>query len=375
MKWIADEYKKHFAVKNPTATSNHLGVALSLSPETASFLLSSPFPRSSLLVCLVSRAHVGKWRLGSDPRVGGPLPPPRSWSTIRTLKKQWRKTRRHHLDVSRRRILPIVLREVGMALKGVMTRKKKSMPIQLTYIRPVYHQLLTDYCKELTGIQQIQVDRGVSLSEALLMHDKWLEDKGIKHKSFAVVTWGNWDCRTMLESECKFKRIRKPPYFNRWINLKGSFQDIFGVRCNLKEAVELSGLTWEGRPHCGLDDARNTARLLALLMHWGFRFSITNELPLPPIDQPLTYRPFNSHPIDPTQHLQKLKELPGPIPQFHPFMDPTGNETFTYCFCGVMSSKCVIRKPGPMQGRCFFGCGNWTPSRRAVCNYFVWASP
>lgn len=26
-----------------------------------------------------------------------------------------------------------------------------------TYVRPVYHQFLTDFCKELTGIQQIQV--------------------------------------------------------------------------------------------------------------------------------------------------------------------------------------------------------------------------
>jgi len=55
----------------------------------------------------------------------------------------------------------------------------------------------------------------VPLGEALLMHDKWLEDKGIKNTNFAVVTWSNWDCRTMLESECRFKRIRKPPYFNR----------------------------------------------------------------------------------------------------------------------------------------------------------------
>jgi ERI1 exoribonuclease 2 len=84
-----------------------------------------------------------------------------------------------------------------------------------TYVRPTYHQFLTDFCKELTGIQQIQVDRGVPLGEALLMHDKWLEDKGIKNTNFAIVTWSNWDCRTMLESECRFKRIRKPPYFNR----------------------------------------------------------------------------------------------------------------------------------------------------------------
>ena len=60
-----------------------------------------------------------------------------------------------------------------------------------------------------------QVDRGVTLSEALLRHDKWLEKKGIKNANFAVVTWSDWDCRVMLESECRFKKIRKPPYFNR----------------------------------------------------------------------------------------------------------------------------------------------------------------
>lgn len=60
------------------------------------------------------------------------------------------------------------------------------------------------------------MDKGVLLSDALLMHDKWLEEKGIKLTNFAVVTWSNWDCRVMLESECRFKKIRKPPYFNRY---------------------------------------------------------------------------------------------------------------------------------------------------------------
>ncbi|CAL9145104.1 unnamed protein product [Musa hybrid cultivar] len=246
-----------------------------------------------------------------------------------------------------------------------------------TYVRPAYHQHLTDFCKELTGIQQIQVDRGVPLSEALLMHDKWLEKKGIKHKNFAVVTWSNWDCRVMLESECKFKRIRKPPYFNsRWINLKVPFQEMFhGVRCNLKEAVQLAGLTWEGRAHCGLDDARNTARLLVHLMDMGFKFSITNSLMSQTSEFPLKYETSRNILLDQNQHTQKPKELVGAPFQFHPFVNSGGKERQMFCYCGVLSSKCVVRKPGPTQGRCFFGCGNWTASRRAVCNYFAWASP
>ncbi|CAN6443320.1 unnamed protein product [Victoria cruziana] len=238
-----------------------------------------------------------------------------------------------------------------------------------TYVRPAYHQHLTDFCKELTGIQQIQVDRGVPLSEALLMHDKWLEDNGIKHTNFAVVTWSNWDCRVMLESECRFKRIRKPPYFNRWINLRVPFHEVFGdVRCNLKEAVQLAGLAWEGRAHCGLDDARNTARLLTNLMRRGLRFSITDSL--------VWQMPGHSPPWQSLEcsslNYQKMKQ-PSTIFQFHPSVD-LNREKRIYCYCGVKSVKRMIRKPGPKQGSFFFGCGNWSATRGAVCPYFEWAS-
>lgn len=234
-----------------------------------------------------------------------------------------------------------------------------------TYVRPTCNQHLSDFCKDLTGIQQIQVDRGVTLSEALLRHDKWLEKKGIKNTNFAVVTWSNWDCRVMLESECRFKKIRKPPYFNRWINLKVPFREVFGgVRCNLKEAVEMAGLAWQGRAHCGLDDAKNTARLLALLMCRGIKFSITNSLMWQTTDGTLSWKQSPEPPSFSPHPPYKLKELHIPVFQYHPF-----------CYCGVKSSKGVVRKPGPKQGSFFFGCGNWTATRGARCHYFEWASP
>ncbi|KAK6119193.1 hypothetical protein DH2020_047067 [Rehmannia glutinosa] len=202
-----------------------------------------------------------------------------------------------------------------------------------TYVRPTCNHVLSDFCKDLTGIQQLQVDRGVTLSEALLRHDKWLEKKGIKNTNFAVVTWSNWDCRVMLESECRYKKIRKPPYFNRWINLRVPFQEVFGgVRCNLKQAVETAGLTWQGRAHCGLDDAKNTARLLALIMHKGFKFSITNALDSQTSDGSFSFKPTQEKPLFVSPQSQKLPELRPPLPQYH-----------HYCYCGVTSSKGVIQ--------------------------------
>ncbi|KAL5720143.1 hypothetical protein ACHQM5_012838 [Ranunculus cassubicifolius] len=244
-----------------------------------------------------------------------------------------------------------------------------------TYVRPVYHQNLSEFCKELTGIQQVQVDRGVPLSEALLMHDKWLEDKGIKHTNFAVVTWSNWDCRVMLESECRFKHIRKPPYFNRWINLKVPFNEVFGgVRCNLKEAVQLAGLAWEGRAHCGLDDARNTARLLTHIMHRGFRFAITNSLMWHTSENRFPFHSPDRPPMLPSHFHHKPKPFAMPFFHFYPpGVDPRKARGM-YCYCGVKSSKRMIRKPGPDHGSIFFGCGNWTAARGAICPYFERAS-
>ncbi|KAL4387099.1 hypothetical protein GQ457_09G026210 [Hibiscus cannabinus] len=169
-----------------------------------------------------------------------------------------------------------------------------------TYVRPTCNQLLSDFCKDLTGIQQIQVDRGVTLSEALLRHDKWLEKKGIKNTNFAVVTWSNWDCRVMLESECQFKKIRKPPYFNRWINLKVPFHEVLVVQ----------------------------ARLLALLMRQGFKFAITNSLMWQASDGPVTWNPIPENTGFSPHHPHKPKDQQMPLFQYHP-----------YCFCGVKSSK------------------------------------
>lgn len=242
------------------------------------------------------------------------------------------------------------------------------------YVRPTCNQLLSDFCKELTGIQQAQVDKGVLLSEALLLHDKWLEGKGIKHTNFAVVTWSNWDCQVMLESECRLKRIRKPPYFNRWINLRVPFHEVFGaVKCNLKEAVQLAGLVWEGRAHCGLDDAKNTARLLANLMHRGLRFAITDSL----MWQSANFQfPMQlDHQSGVPQPSLRIKHPSMPFIQRHPSQIDPNKERGVFCHCGVKSSKQMIQKPEPKHGSCFFVCGNWTTTRGARCSYFEWATP
>ncbi|GBG64331.1 hypothetical protein CBR_g41532 [Chara braunii] len=149
------------------------------------------------------------------------------------------------------------------------------------YVRPTVHPTLTEFCTKLTGIQQATVDAGLSLGEALVAHDQWLQDRGLlaPKKQFLIVTWTDWDCQTMLELECRLKKLRKPGYFSNWANLKLPYRQIYGRPTQgLRAAVETAGLVWEGSAHSGLDDAKNTARLTAALMRKGIVLSATNGL-------------------------------------------------------------------------------------------------
>ncbi|CAN6166210.1 unnamed protein product [Urochloa humidicola] len=257
-----------------------------------------------------------------------------------------------------------------------------------TYVKPRYHPRLTEFCSELTGIQQDQVDGGVELAQALDMHDAWLAAVGVTKNRLAVVTWGDWDCRTMLESECNFKNLSKPTYFDRWVNLRIPFETELGAgRRNLQEAVREAGLQWDGRLHCGLDDARNTARLLVELMRRGVTISITDSLAPPPLPEPESKTELHLH--SQPAHLQSQPALANHnfcvcgaaatdyrrlAVVNHNFCVGGAATTDYRCFCGVPIRGDLVTMPGPMQGRCFFGCGNWTPTMGPMCSFFLWAA-
>lgn len=160
----------------------------------------------------------------------------------------------------------------------------------------------------------------------------------------------------------------------RWINLRVPFHQVFGaVKCNLKEAVQLAGLVWEGRAHCGLDDAKNTARLLANLMHRGLRFAITDSLMWQSAN--FTFPTQLDHQSGVPQQSFRIKRPSLPFIQGHPSQVDPSKERGMFCFCGVKRSKHMIRKPEPKHGSCFFVCGNWTTTRGPRCSYFEWATP
>ncbi len=153
-----------------------------------------------------------------------------------------------------------------------------------------------------------------------------------------------------------------------WINLKVPFRKFSGhMQTNLRGAVELLGLVWEGREHCDLNDARNTA-YLALELVKGIILKVTNSFKTYADDGSKLYIP----------KLRKPKAMPRPFKNAETNVEEvetTIDHNFTniMCFCGVKSRKQVVKEPGPTQGGSFFPCGKWTMTTDSKCLFFLWA--
>ena len=130
-----------------------------------------------------------------------------------------------------------------------------------TFVRPVRHPALTEFCRDLTGIEQADVDSSVGFAEAMCQLAVWMAE----NPDGVFSSWGEYD-RRQFERDCVFHNVAWP-FGNRHVNLKKRYSDRFRLKRGqgFGEVLEKHNLTFEGRPHRGLDDARNIVRMLPII--------------------------------------------------------------------------------------------------------------
>lgn len=95
----------------------------------------------------------------------------------------------------------------------------------------------------------------------------------------AFVTWSDWDFGICLKKECARKQIRKPPYFDQWIDLKAVYREHYRYKpCNFNDALTYVGMEFQGQEHSGLHDARNIANLSYKMTQDGATINITTDM-------------------------------------------------------------------------------------------------
>jgi inhibitor of KinA sporulation pathway (predicted exonuclease) len=125
------------------------------------------------------------------------------------------------------------------------------------FVRPVRHPVLTDFCTELTSIQQAQVDAAPRFPEALATFMAWAGPPD----QFLFCSWGFFD-KAQLAQDCRYHHVPYP-LGEGHLNLKAAFAQAKTLRkeVGLARALTQVGLAFEGTHHRGIDDAVNIARV------------------------------------------------------------------------------------------------------------------
>lgn len=168
-----------------------------------------------------------------------------------------------------------VLRQEIIEFSAVLidlSHKRKIAEFQ-QYVKPENEPILTNFCKKLTGIKQINVDNGLNIIDTFKLFNKWIKNNGL-NDDYIVMTCGDWDLQTMIPNQCDDYGIHLPSFYNKWMNIQIEFGNMYGI--NKKEGrgmmkmLKHLGIRHIGRHHSGLDDCRNLANILICMLDDGY---------------------------------------------------------------------------------------------------------
>ncbi|XP_055866136.1 3'-5' exoribonuclease 1-like [Biomphalaria glabrata] len=153
----------------------------------------------------------------------------------------------------------------------VDTRTKSISNTFQKFCKPKKNPKLTDFCTKLTGITQQQVDKAKDFAEVFKEFEEWMAIHRLGTDfQFAILTDGPWDMSRFLKTQTELSSIPFPPWAKHWINLRKAYTAFYSCgRVNLHQMLDELGMKFEGRPHCGLDDARNIAAIAIKLLQDG----------------------------------------------------------------------------------------------------------
>lgn len=143
----------------------------------------------------------------------------------------------------------------------------------MSFVRPIKNPTLSDFCKQLTSIKQMDVDNAPEFTEVMHMLDKWCATR-----SEIWSSWGNYDRNLLLNQE---QRTKNSFIFSNMphVNLKKAWRRTTKHRghCGLQAALSFHGIEFDGTPHRAISDAKNTALLLPYITSSEINRQLEND--------------------------------------------------------------------------------------------------
>ncbi|EPY84333.1 hypothetical protein CB1_000483009 [Camelus ferus] len=127
-----------------------------------------------------------------------------------------------------------------------------------------------------------QVDKADTFPQVLKKVIDWmkLKELGTKYK-YSILTDGSWDMSKFLNIQCRLSRLKYPPFAKKWINIRKSYGNFYKVprsQTKLTIMLEKLGMDYDGRPHSGLDDSKNIARIAVRMLQDGCELRVNEKI-------------------------------------------------------------------------------------------------
>ncbi|XP_020269005.1 uncharacterized exonuclease domain-containing protein At3g15140 [Asparagus officinalis] len=156
------------------------------------------------------------------------------------------------------------------------------------FVRPTEmgQQRINEYIKGKYGkfgIDRVWHDTAIPFKDVIMEFETWVsnhhlwkkESEGPLHGA-AFVTCGNWDIKTKIPQQCKVSKMKIPPYFMEWINLKDVYLNFYNRRATgMMTMMRELEIPVFGSHHLGIDDTKNIARVVQRLLSDGALLKIT----------------------------------------------------------------------------------------------------
>lgn len=120
------------------------------------------------------------------------------------------------------------------------------------------------------------LDRALADFEQFLLKNRLVctrAERGVDgQRLFIILTDGPWDIATFLKPETSRKKVPlSDRLWGKWVDVRKAFAELYKVsRRGVSAMLEYQGLSFDGRPHSGRDDARAIAKISAQMLRDGF---------------------------------------------------------------------------------------------------------
>lgn len=127
-----------------------------------------------------------------------------------------------------------------------------------SFVQPVAHPILSDFCTRLTSITQAHIDQAPTFGQAIQLFKAWI---GVEEEDYLLCSWGFYDRKQLREDSDRFGLDKG--WINRHISVKHQHHKLANTRrpLGMATALKAEGFSLNGTHHRGIDDARNISKI------------------------------------------------------------------------------------------------------------------